>query len=54
MTCPLHNWVIDLNTGKATYPDDGCTENYQIELRTEGLFLGFNLETKTAEIQAIQ
>lgn len=25
VTCPLHNWVIDLATGFATGPDEGCT-----------------------------
>ena len=23
VTCPLHNWVIDLASGEATAPDDG-------------------------------
>ena len=25
VTCPLHNWVIDLASGKADAPDIGCT-----------------------------
>lgn len=24
VTCPLHNWVIDLDTGEALAPDQGC------------------------------
>ena len=24
MTCPLHNWVIDLDTARRAAPDDGC------------------------------
>lgn len=24
VTCPLHNWVIDLETGKARGADEGC------------------------------
>ncbi len=24
VTCPLHNWVIDLETGEAAAPDRGC------------------------------
>ena len=24
VTCPLHNWVIDLATGAAVAPDEGC------------------------------
>jgi nitrite reductase (NADH) small subunit len=23
VTCPLHNWVFDLNTGQALGPDEG-------------------------------
>lgn len=25
VTCPLHNWVIDLASGEAVGPDEGCT-----------------------------
>jgi nitrite reductase (NADH) small subunit len=25
VVCPLHNWTIDLTTGEATAPDEGCT-----------------------------
>jgi nitrite reductase [NAD(P)H] small subunit len=25
VTCPLHNWKIDLASGKALGPDEGCT-----------------------------
>lgn len=25
VTCPLHNWVIDLGSGGALDPDSGCT-----------------------------
>ena len=25
VTCPLHNWVIDLASGEAAAPDQGCT-----------------------------
>ena len=25
VTCPLHNWVIGLEDGRAKQPDDGCT-----------------------------
>ncbi|MGB0694972.1 MAG: nitrite reductase small subunit NirD [Rhodospirillaceae bacterium] len=25
VTCPLHNWVIDLATGNAMGPDEGCS-----------------------------
>jgi nitrite reductase (NADH) small subunit len=24
VTCPLHNWVIELDSGEAVAPDEGC------------------------------
>jgi nitrite reductase (NADH) small subunit len=34
VSCPLHNWVIDLETGSACAPDHGCTK--VIEVRRDG------------------
>ncbi len=28
VTCPLHNWVFDLETGEAQGPDDGRIDTY--------------------------
>jgi nitrite reductase (NADH) small subunit len=28
VTCPLHNFVIELDSGKAVAPDEGCTHSY--------------------------
>ncbi len=28
VTCPLHNWVFDLNTGQAQGADDGAVATY--------------------------
>ncbi len=28
VTCPLHNWRIDLASGKALDPDEGCAHAY--------------------------
>jgi len=33
VTCPLHNWVIDLETGAAAAPDEGCV--HRIGTRVE-------------------
>jgi nitrite reductase (NADH) small subunit len=27
VTCPLHNWVIELESGEAVAPDEGCAHN---------------------------
>lgn len=33
VTCPLHNWNIDLASGQAMAPDEGCSGTYNT--RTE-------------------
>lgn len=30
VTCPLHDWVIDLATGRATGPDEGETQTFRV------------------------
>jgi len=39
ITCPLHNWTIELASGEAVAPDKGCAHRHPV--RTEGgtLFL---------------
>lgn len=32
VTCPLHNWRIELDTGNAKAPDEGCTGKYPVQL----------------------
>jgi nitrite reductase (NADH) small subunit len=36
VTCPLHNWVIELDTGAAAAPDEGRTACFEVEVR-EGM-----------------
>lgn len=39
VTCPLHNWMIDLQNGQAIAPDVGCTPAYPIKLEGRTIFL---------------
>lgn len=32
VTCPLHNWVFDLNTGEAQGADEGRIETYPVKV----------------------
>ncbi len=32
VTCPLHDWVIDLESGEATGPDEGATERFDVTI----------------------
>lgn len=39
VTCPLHNWVIGLDDGKAVAPDEGCAHRYDIKLEGDQVYL---------------
>ncbi len=39
VTCPLHNWVIDLTDGTARAPDDGCTRTMRVRLEAGRILL---------------
>ena len=32
VTCPLHSWNIDLSTGCATAPDEGCAKSFAVKV----------------------
>ena len=32
VACPLHNWVIDLESGQATGADHGCAEEFAVKI----------------------
>jgi len=32
VACPLHNWCIDLKSGSAAAPDEGCVERFAVEV----------------------
>ncbi|KCZ46666.1 MULTISPECIES: nitrite reductase small subunit NirD [unclassified Hyphomonas] len=36
VTCPLHGWVFDLETGAARGADEGCLKTYPVEVREDG------------------
>ena len=40
VTCPLHSWNIDLNTGQARAPDQGCARRFPTKLEDGQVFLG--------------
>jgi nitrite reductase (NADH) small subunit len=39
VACPLHNWVIDLETGAAQAPDVGCAPRIPVKLVDGRIFL---------------
>jgi nitrite reductase (NADH) small subunit len=39
VTCPLHNWKIDLASGEALGPDQGCTNTYPVKVENGMVYL---------------
>lgn len=39
VTCPLHNWKIDLTNGEAMGADEGCTNVYETMVENGKVFL---------------
>jgi nitrite reductase (NADH) small subunit len=48
VTCPLHNWKIDLASGEAKGPDQGCTRTFPIKVENGRIFLGLNEQVAAA------
>ncbi len=43
VTCPLHNWVFSLETGKAQGADEGAIKTYPIRNEDGALFLALDV-----------
>ncbi len=39
VTCPLHNWRIDLASGEALEPDEGCTNTFRTKVEDGRVYL---------------
>ena len=39
VTCPLHNFVIELASGKAVAPDEGCTRSHSAKVENGVVWL---------------
>ncbi len=49
VTCPLHNWVISLETGQAQGADEGAVKTYEIKVENGRILLdGARLRARTA------
>lgn len=48
VTCPLHNWVISLETGKAQGADQGCVRTIPIRCEGETLLIALTSLTGRA------
>jgi nitrite reductase (NADH) small subunit len=39
VTCPLHNWVVGLETGEVKGPDQGCARKVAVQLEGNAIFI---------------
>jgi nitrite reductase (NADH) small subunit len=53
VACPLHNWTIGLDDGKARAPDDGCTQRFSCRVDGGNVLLDpVELATLATELEA--
>lgn len=43
VTCPLHNWKIDLASGEALGPDEGCTNVFPVKVENGIVYIDFKM-----------
>lgn len=39
VTCPLHNWKIELASGEAVAPDEGCAARFEVKVEDKVVYL---------------
>lgn len=48
VTCPLHNWVISLETGKALGADEGSVRTIPIKIEGDRIFIALDAVSNKA------
>ena len=48
VTCPLHNWKIDLASGEALGPDEGCTNTFATRVENGVVYLALSANEAAA------
>jgi len=48
VTCPLHNWKIDLASGEALGPDEGCTNTFASRIKNGMVYLALSAKEAAA------
>jgi len=42
VTCPLHSWKIELESGAAVAPDVGCTQSFAVRLEDGNVWISLD------------
>lgn len=37
--CPMHDWKIDVTTGKVQEPDHGCVKTFEVEVKGNDVYI---------------
>ena len=48
VTCPLHNWVISLETGNAQGADEGAVRTIPVKIEGDDLFIALDVVVRAA------
>jgi nitrite reductase (NADH) small subunit len=48
VTCPLHSWVISLESGRAEGADEGCVRTVPVKVEDGTLYIAFSLQAHRA------
>jgi nitrite reductase (NADH) small subunit len=48
VTCPLHNWVFDMNTGQAQGADQGMVRTYPVKVQGARILIDASLIRRSA------
>ena len=48
VTCPLHNWVISLETGEALGADEGCVRTIPVKVEDGRIFIALEAQAERA------
>lgn len=43
VACPLHNWVIDLDSGEAGGADHGCARTFPVKVENDRIFINMGI-----------
>jgi nitrite reductase (NADH) small subunit len=53
VTCPLHGWKIELDSGEAVAPDAGCTRAYRVRVANGQVLLALDEYFDSSEASAM-
>jgi nitrite reductase (NADH) small subunit len=46
VTCPLHNWLVDLRDGQAVAPDEGCVASHTVRVENGQVTLAIDSDRR--------